>query len=103
MSTHVMLSLDLNHLVGPETRSNFYESLQQSGWVKSALVETVWTKVEVGGHSPKGGGLESFVIGDLGRALIISGVGDLHYMFQVGNSVAVEGALSAPSDQSRLR
>lgn len=103
MSTYVMLSLDLNFLVDSESRNKFYESLEASGWDKSTVVDTVWTRLCFGGSTILGGGVGSFVIGDLGRALLAARIDRVSYIFQGGNSVAVGGELERPSHLARFR
>lgn len=103
MSSHVMLSLDLNKIVDSESRSYFYGSLERSGWSKSVLVDTTWTKVELGGDTPLGGGIGAFIVGDLGTALLVAHVSEITYMYQVSNSVAVQGTLKCPAHLDRFR
>lgn len=96
MPSYVMLSLVLSKLIDSETRSKLFASLKQSGWAQSYLVDYTWIKVEQGGDTLLCGGIGAFIIGDLGQALMAASVSEITYMYQTGNSVAVQGTLKCP-------
>lgn len=93
MSTHVMLTLDVERKATDEQRADFYDALKENHWKKLAGVTTTWSAIYTGEDIEA---IRAHAITELRAFARAAGV-VFDAVIQIGNSAPVRFASRVPT------